>query len=78
MAVQITIDDVPEAVYDSIAARAAFNRQSMQEFLLTELQRIAARPAVNTWLQEVRRHKQANGNRAPPSAILEARDADRK
>ena len=77
MAVQITIRGVPEEVRDELAARAALQRQSMQEFLRCELERIASRPSVGTWLQEVRIRKEATGTRVPPSDILRARDADR-
>ena len=49
MGVQITIRDVPEAVRDELAARAARAGQSMQEFLRLELARLAARPTVDAW-----------------------------
>ena len=77
MPVQITIRGVPEQVRDELAVRAALQRQSMQEFLRCELERIVSRPSIDTWLQEVRRRKEAAGTRVPPSTILRARDADR-
>ena len=77
MSVQITIRNVPEEVRDELAVRAALQRQSMQEFLRCELERIASRPSVGAWLQEVRARKEATGTRIPPAAILRARDADR-
>ena len=77
MAVQITIRGVPEEVRDELAARAALQRQSMQEFLLGELERIVSRPSIAAWLGEVRARKRATGTRIPATAILEARDSDR-
>lgn len=77
MAIQITIRGVPEEVRDELALRAAIQRQSMQEFLRGELERIASRPSVEAWLQDVRTRKQVTGTRITPSAILGARDADR-
>ncbi|MCY4430343.1 MAG: hypothetical protein OXC11_08135 [Rhodospirillales bacterium] len=77
MPVQITIRGVPEAVRDELAARAASQRQSMQEFLRRELERIASRPAPAAWLQQVRDRKEAAGTRVRPASILRARDADR-
>ena len=77
MAVQITIRGVPEAVRDELAVRAALQRQSMQEFLRGELERIASRPSVEVWLQEVRERKAAMRTQVPTSAILAARDTDR-
>ena len=53
MSVQITIRGVPEEVRDKLAARAALQRKSMQEFLRYELERLAARPSFETWLKEV-------------------------
>ncbi len=77
MAVQITIRGVPEAVRDELSARAASRRQSMQEFLRCELERIASRPSLDRWLQQVRERKEAAQTRVRPSGILRARDADR-
>ena len=77
MPVQITIRGVPETVRDILAARAARQHQSMQEFLRGELERIASRPAVDEWLQGVRDRKDAAGTRVRPARILHAREADR-
>lgn len=77
MAVQITIRGVPESIRDELASRAALQRQSMQEFLRGELERIASRPSVDEWVREIRERKAAYGTHVPTSAILAARDADR-
>jgi plasmid stability protein len=77
MAVQITIRGVPEEVRDRLAIRAAQQRQSMQEFLRGELERIASKPSHGELLDAVRRRKEAAGTRILPSSILRARDADR-
>ena len=77
MPVQITIRGVPEEVRDELAARAALRRQSMQEFLRGELERIASRPSIAAWLQGVRDRKAVAETRVQPSSILRARDADR-
>ena len=78
MAVQITIRGVPEEVRDELAARAALKHQSMQEYLRGELERIAARPSLETVLEEVRRRKEASDSNVTTAQILEARDADRR
>ena len=77
MPVQITRRDVPEEVRDELAVRAARQRQSMQEFLRCELERIASRPSIATWLQGVRERKAVAETRVEPNHILCARDADR-
>lgn len=78
MPIQITIRDVPVAVRDELASRAALQGKSMQEFLRAELERLAARPSVDAWLEQVRRRKRAAQDRVSPKQILAARDADRR
>jgi len=78
MAVQITIRDVPDEVRDEIAARAALERKSMQEFLREALIRLAARPSPQRWLERVRERKAAAQTRLSTDEILSARDADRR
>ena len=77
MAIQITIRGVPEEVRNELAARAAMRHQSMQEFLRAELERIASRPTLDTWLEGVKDRKAAAARTVPASQILRARDADR-
>ncbi|MDE0066573.1 MAG: hypothetical protein OXN44_06845 [Acidimicrobiaceae bacterium] len=77
MSVQITIRGVREEVRDALAAKAAMKRQSMQEFLSGELERIAAKPSLENLFEEVRHRKEAAGTRVSSSEILAARDADR-
>ena len=78
MAVQITIRGVPEDVRDELAARAALRGQSMQEYLRGELERLAAKPSVELWLERVQERKAAYRTRVTAAEILEERDQDRK
>ena len=78
MSVQITIRDVSEKVRDELAARAALQGKSMQEFLHAELRRMVARPSIDAWLQQARRRKRAAQSRVSVEAILKNRDADRR
>jgi hypothetical protein len=78
MSVQITIRDVSEKVRDELAARAALQGKSMQEFLRAELERLAARPSIDSWIEQVRRRKQASQTRISSNQILKNRDADRR
>jgi antitoxin FitA len=78
MAIQINIRDVPEKVRDELAARAALQGKSMQEFLRAELERLAARPSVDAWLQQVRRRKRATQSHVSSKHILANRNADRR
>jgi plasmid stability protein len=78
MAVQINIRDVPEGVRDELAARAALQGKSMQEYLRSELERMVARPSLDSWLQQVRKRKRAGQTKVSPKQILENRNADRR
>jgi hypothetical protein len=78
MSIQITIRDVSEKVRDELASRAALQGKSMQEYLRTELERLAARPSVDAWLKQVRRRKRASQTRISSGQILKERVADRR
>lgn len=78
MAVQITIRDVPERVRHELAARAAAQGRSMQEYLRIALERLVARPTADAWLAQVRKRKRASGTRVASEEILSHRDAERR
>jgi plasmid stability protein len=78
MSVQITVRDVPEKVRHELAARAAAQGRSMQEFLRIALERLATRPTADAWLKQVRRRKRATQTRVAADQILSNRDADRR
>lgn len=78
MSIQITIRDVDEAVRDELAARAAVAGKSMQEYLRGELERLASRPSIGSWLEQVRKRKRASGTRVATKRILTSRDVDRR
>ena len=78
MSVQITIRDVPEKVRDELAARAALQGKSMQEFLSAELLRIASRPSIDAWLKQVRRRKRTAESQVSSEQILETCDIDKR
>jgi len=50
----------------------------MQEYLRAELERMAARPSVDAWLEQVRKRKRASQTRLSSGHILKSRDADRR
>lgn len=77
MAVHTTVPDVPEAVRDELAARAALANQSMQAYLRDELQRLASRPSIDRWLEQVRERLATSRTRMPAEDILRHLDAVR-
>ncbi|MBV8307506.1 MAG: hypothetical protein JO274_08510, partial [Gammaproteobacteria bacterium] len=74
----ITIREVPEKVRDELAARAASQGRSMQEFLRAALERLASRPTVDAWVKQVRSRKRASQTRITSEQILKSRDSDRR
>ena len=78
MAILITIRAVSEKVRDELAARAALQGKSMQEYLRAELERLAARPSVDAWLEQVRKRKRASRSRVTSAQVLKHRDAERR
>jgi plasmid stability protein len=78
MSIQITIRDVSEKVRDELAARAALQGKSMQEYLRAELERLASRPSIDAWLEQVRKRKRASQTRVLAERIVKEPDADRR
>ncbi len=78
MSVQITIRDVPNEVRDELAARAALEGKSMQEFLRAELLRLVDKPSMQVWLAQVRQRAEDADRQISAVDILNARDADRR
>lgn len=78
MTVQITVRNIPDEVRDELAARAARQGKSMQEYLRGELRRIAARPSLDEISERIRQRKSRMDKRLDPEDVLAARDDDRR
>ncbi len=74
----ITIRNVPEAVRDELAARAAREGRSLQEQLRMLLIEVAERPTVADVLERARQRASTTSSRLPAARILEHRDSDRR
>lgn len=77
MVVNVTVRNVPDRVRNVLATRAARAGQSMQEYLLAELEGLALRPTLPEWLARVRGRKRASEGRLSRREILAFRNADR-
>lgn len=73
----ISIRDVPQAVRDALADQAARCGLSMQQYLLGELERLAAGAGIERWLEGVREQKAYHRRTVHLEQILAARDGDR-
>lgn len=78
MAVSVTVRHVPDKVRDVLASRAAQQGRSLQEFLLGEMTRMAARPTVAEVVSRARTRAEASASPIDNEAILAARDAERR
>lgn len=77
MAVQITIRNVSEEVRNELASRAALKHQSMQQYLLEELERIASESSYELLLDQIRGRVDASGRGVSRETILAAMDEER-
>lgn len=73
----ITIRDVPAETRDELAARAAASGRSLQQYLLAELIRLAARPDNVALVRRAHERLRATGEGVTSTQILEALDAGR-
>jgi plasmid stability protein len=78
MAISITIRDVPEETKDELAARAAATGRSLQEYLRSQLIRMASRPDAEALMARVGERVARTGTRIPARTILDLRDTDRR
>lgn len=78
MSVALTVRNVPEAVRDELAARAARSGRSLQEFLLLQLSELTAVPSPDDVISRARLRAVASGSQIDADSILAARDADRR
>jgi plasmid stability protein len=78
MSTSITVRNVPDHVRDELAARAALTGRSLQEYLLSRMVDLAARPDVEAFLAKVRERKERTGSVLSPEAILAHREADHR
>ena len=78
MSVQITIRNVPLGVRDLLKSRAAAQGQSMQAFLLGELERVAEFPTNQELMRQVEERLEDSNTDVPIGAILNALEKGRK
>lgn len=74
----ITIRHVPDRVRDELAARAARSGRSLQEYMLAEVTRLAARPSVADWLAQVEETKQHFAIEIDAGQLVDDVAADRR
>lgn len=73
-----TIRNVPLRLRDKLAARAAAQGQSLQDYLLQLLSEHGARPTASDLAQRIRAQKAAMSSTVTTTAILRALDEGRR
>lgn len=73
----ITIRNVPDAVRNELAARAARSGRSLQEYLLMELTQLAEKPSMDEWVERVEARLRAHPTGITRAEILADLDAIR-
>ena len=76
--ISVTIRNLPIKTRNELAARAARNGQSLQEYLHAHLTELTSRLDVNTWLARVQEEKERSESRVTTKKILRYRDSDRR
>lgn len=75
----LTIRHVPEEVRNTLAARAARSGRSLQEYMLREVTKLAAKPPLDQWVDEAGGLTAVHGGmRGSIADLLADRDADRR
>lgn len=74
----MTIRDVPDTTRDVLAARAARNGQSLQEYLRTMLIELASQADIGELVASVRERKASTDAALAPDEILEHLSSDRR
>ena len=76
--VAITIPNVPPAMRDELAARAARSGQTLQEYLAAQLTELASRPRPADVLAAARARAMAADRHLDIDEVRAAKDADRR
>ncbi len=73
----ITIRNVPEELHAILTERARMRGQSLQEYLLSELNKLAQKPDVDVWLATLEAERRENPVHINAEEILALRDSQR-
>ena len=75
MSKMVQIRDVPDALHRKLKSRAADSGQTLSDFLLAELERLAARPTRDEMLTRIHSRKSVTLKTTASVVIREARES---
>ena len=70
----IQVRDVPDSLHGTLKSRAARERMSLSDFIKRELERVAERPTMREWLEDMQRAKPIPSRRTAAQVIRELRE----
>ena len=71
----IQIRNVPDSLHRKLKARAAQARKTLSDFMLAEVERLAARPTRGEMLARLRKRKRVTLKTSAATIIREERDS---
>ena len=72
----IQIRNVPDDLHRKLKVRAAREGMTLSDYLLSEVERVAAKPTMREWLAKVSREEPVEVGEPPEVTIRRMRDAD--
>ena len=76
MAKMVQIRNVPDELHRKLKVRAAQEGMTLSDYLLSEVERVAAKPTMREWLAKVSRDEPVEVDEPPEVTIRRMRDAD--
>ncbi|MBZ5579575.1 MAG: hypothetical protein LAP40_23700 [Acidobacteriia bacterium] len=74
MSKMIQVRDVPDSVHGTLKSRAAREGMSLSDFIKRELERAAARPTMQEWLERTQQAKPIRAKNTAAQVIRELRE----
>ncbi|MBD0355205.1 MAG: hypothetical protein ICV58_08540 [Rubrobacteraceae bacterium] len=76
MAKMIQIRNVPDELHRTLKVRAAKAGMTLSDYLLCEIERVAEKPTMKEWLEQVAKLEPVEVDEPPEVTIRRTRDAD--
>ncbi len=76
MSKMIQIRNVPDELHRTLKVRAAQMGMTLSDYLLSEIEQVAAKPTMKEWLERVAELEPVEVDEPPEATIRRMRDAD--
>jgi plasmid stability protein len=76
MSKMIQIRNVPDELHRTLKVRAAQMGMTLSDYLLSEIEQVAAKPTMKEWLERAARLQPVEVDEPPEVTIRRMRDAD--